>query len=1510
MRKIYITLFLTLLVTLQSYAQLIGPANGGNFNGASFAADNWAVATNIVGTGSPDTWVENNGMAPFSAPKCAYVTTNAGGAPPPTGYTANKWDTLIVYRTLNVTFPANQSCISLSFRWQCQGTNASIDEDNMKVFLIPSTIPVNSNALQPTYQIGANWYNQQIGWALATFNLDPKLAGSATQYVLAFAFFANGDASVLGPAAGVDDVLLTTAAPTAVPTCAIYIDPASGSSGLSPCSITLLWNHVQGCNGATAYDVYYGTVSPGTILAGTTSANNWTLSGLAASTTYYWHIRPKNSFGTNNSCNLFVFNFTTGTNPPLTGVPPLLEDFESCNNWSTYNGAAPNAWFRGTATSAGGTQSMYISNNGGASNTYTVTSSSIVHIMNTGYTIDLTGVTAGSCATLSFDYHNAGEVGFDYMNVYKVPIGFVPTPGAVPAGGGVVQIAGPLVGQAAYANFSASLAPYIGTSFRLVFTFICDNSIGSQPPAAVDNISVTATGGPPNDVPCGATFIPPLSTAGIFIPGSNICAGNADEPAAPACWTNSGGVTQINTVWFRFTAPASGCVKIRTERGSLYDTQIAVYGPILGTVGCGSGASLLLGGSALRGCNDNRPACGANTYLNSEISLCALSAGFTYYIAVDGKNGNVGTFSLFIMDGGAGNSIPYPATPAQDCASPILVCQANNFIPNPGFQAFGAVCDFPSGINCLASGERGSCWFLINVATAGEVQFDIVPNDWTGFSSTDYDFAIWRLQANNVCDGNNTNGVCCTEIAAGAAPDECDYSALGVTGCYGAADDIAPPAYAPFYNTAYQNAPTALAGYQYVINVSNFSNSTAGFSLNLANGGAAGWGGLNNATYSGTAPVGGNVIWTGSVSSDWFTAANWGGCAVPSCASEVDAIITSAYVNAPSINMAASCRNITINSGGTLTITGSGSLDVCKDYLNNGTINCQTGSIVRFNGPNTGTYNPAGTQNIDGVLTGSNAFHHLEILKGNQAWHVNANQDFDVKGNLYIGQNQGLTANNVTTYFDAAPAGNGKYTKVGGHLMVYATGATASTFNPGTTLEFNGAANQNYFNRGTINSFYANQSAPSTITLQNHGAASPFLSLSSSGILTLTNGKIVSPGTANGYVNIANTAANAVTAGNINSYIEMPNAPFTYALRRSMTSGVTGIYNFPVGTTLKGYELISFNLTSPLLNAGIINYWQVGFNNTSPVANTVLGNECPNVKYNDPTVPITALNHGYWQLQANPATLYSASTRMDVTTYNRSYANGTGAGWTVMYNKAGSNASANWLLDPVTATPCSPSPITATLRKNLQPSNLFTSAIPVWLGTAQSQTPLPVELLAFTATAKSKTIDLDWTTASELNCDGFEIERGTRIDAFERIGWTKGNGTTHDISTYIYSDKNVKPNVLYYYRLKQLDFNGSYNYSHIVAATLNKDGFVFNAFPNPYSDKTLISYTLDKTSVIKVEVVNTLGQVITVLADGLQDAGTYELNFSAQALGYSGGVYTARILVDGKTYSKRLFELQ
>ena len=153
----------------------------------------------------------------------------------------------------------------------------------------------------------------------------------------------------------------------------------------------------------------------------------------------------------------------------------------------------------------------------------------------------------------------------------------------------------------------------------------------------------------------------------------------------------------------------------------------------------------------------------------------------------------------------------------------------------------------------------------------------------------------------------------------------------------------------------------------------------------------------------------------------------------------------------------------------------------------------------------------------------------------------------------------------------------------------------------------------------------------------------------------------------------------------------------------------------------------------------------------------------------------------------------------------------------------------------------------------------FTDGVIFTLATSDdTQSPLPIELIKFEVEAKANTAQLNWQTASEINNDYFTIERSTDKVNWSIISKINGSGNSNDLVAYFYQD-NIMQYGLYYYRLKQTDFDGKYSYSQIrsIEITVNNSQDV-TLYPNPFEQHIFIEGNMDELSEIKVY--NALGQ--------------------------------------------------
>jgi len=180
--------------------------------------------------------------------------------------------------------------------------------------------------------------------------------------------------------------------------------------------------------------------------------------------------------------------------------------------------------------------------------------------------------------------------------------------------------------------------------------------------------------------------------------------------------------------------------------------------------------------------------------------------------------------------------------------------------------------------------------------------------------------------------------------------------------------------------------------------------------------------------------------------------------------------------------------------------------------------------------------------------------------------------------------------------------------------------------------------------------------------------------------------------------------------------------------------------------------------------------------------------------------------------------------------------------------------------------------------------------------------PIPVELTSFTATTQFGIVNLHWTTATETNNLGFEIERkiidNENQGEWIRIAFKEGYGTTTEPKEYFYVDdiSSITATSLAY-RLKQIDFLGSYEYSDevFVGNPAPEDYAIQQNYPNPFNPVTTISYSLPLKSQVELVVYNALGEKVKQLVNVEKEAGSYSIVLNAAGL--PSGIYFYRLQV-------------
>ena len=191
---------------------------------------------------------------------------------------------------------------------------------------------------------------------------------------------------------------------------------------------------------------------------------------------------------------------------------------------------------------------------------------------------------------------------------------------------------------------------------------------------------------------------------------------------------------------------------------------------------------------------------------------------------------------------------------------------------------------------------------------------------------------------------------------------------------------------------------------------------------------------------------------------------------------------------------------------------------------------------------------------------------------------------------------------------------------------------------------------------------------------------------------------------------------------------------------------------------------------------------------------------------------------------------------------------------------------------------------------------------------------VPVELTSFTAEAGNGNVNLNWTTATETNNKGFEVQRTMNSEQltmsdWESVAFVEGNGTTVEAQNYFFTDKNLSKGK-YSYRLKQVDFNGTFDYSDIVEINVEPvyQYSLEQNYPNPFNPSTKISFSVPVSGNVTLAVYNVLGQEVAMLVDKDLSIGVYEYQFNAANL--PSGLYFYKLQSNGHTQVKKMMLLK
>ena len=619
----------------------------------------------------------------------------------------------------------------------------------------------------------------------------------------------------------------------------------------------------------------------------------------------------------------------------------------------------------------------------------------------------------------------------------------------------------------------------------------------------------------------------------------------------------------------------------------------------------------------------------------------------------------------------------------------------------------------------------------------------------------------------------------------------------------------------------------------------------------------------------------------------------------------------------------------TININGTVDF-GSASAIYSTMKMNNG------GSIIN-NPPvyitgSTLQYNASANRGLEWSATINQGYPYHVQISNNSTFNVSGGTPSTARqcgGDVTIDNGSTFTMNSTADQMTAPVTIKGNVNINGtlelsgvssGDLVVNGnwTRANGATFTQHQRkVTFNGATPQTITAAGataeTFGSIEINNT--SSLTAANNGvlmAAGTNLIINDS--IILTHGKL---NVGSGELQIQNTNTNAIKghqaiSGNPNSSPSF----VVGAIRRKISTSATD-YDFPLGTDAGNYEvakiIVNSNSNVDNLKATFNQFSNSGCSYSANLPNFAAPPPSNGGNHNSAITDM--LNYGYYQVEPydiSNALMTSYSINYDAQMTFNGHTNGlvgsnaTGAvGYTLMKQPSCGNAwgmyggTYNNTMQLASNSPTLNTPVTLKLF-GLQGFSIFG-------GGFSPDEVLPIELVDFTAQQLGNDASLNWTTASEKDNDKFDIERSTDGIAFEKVGSVQSRGNM--ANNYNFTDANITNlnSDIIYYRLRQVDMSGTFNYSPVRSITINADanGFTVNSFyPNPFSNSVQLQLSAGQAATAHYQLFDTKGTMV-LQADAHFNKGNNVLTIDGLSQ-LANGIYLLKINSGNQSYTTTL----
>ncbi len=570
---------------------------------------------------------------------------------------------------------------------------------------------------------------------------------------------------------------------------------------------------------------------------------------------------------------------------------------------------------------------------------------------------------------------------------------------------------------------------------------------------------------------------------------------------------------------------------------------------------------------------------------------------------------------------------------------------------------------------------------------------------------------------------------------------------------------------------------------------------------------------------------------------------------------------------------------LNVSNGGTITpllITGNytiGNTGATATGTINGAINIYTNITLN------GNFSSANT-NATQTIIGNTGFNTL-IMNGTPG------QSFVFSGAAAVSYlaapgDQGTTGSSIIRINNPANVtfGDGvirTYTNLG---VIELTGNGTVAPTGSTTFAYSNVS-------GTLR--YAN-SAPITTTDAEYPATnSPFnlqIFATGSGSVTLHAPRVVN-GTLflqSGLVNT--TSTNRLSLGSSNSIAGTlartagwVNGPLT----RWVSSNAIGLRDWTVGTaTLFRPASITFN-TAPSVGGYVTATYVDGVNST-PLVPTLTD-----------VITLDTRSNAYWQIDTLPAGIGASNYNISLNTS--------------LFNGITDPASVRLIRSDDAGSTFNVTGTHFDGAIGYYNRNVVTNGFGrYYLGANATTNPLPVNLVSLTATVNEEDVVVSWRTASETDNKGFEVERSADGRTFEFAGFVEGVGNSNIATDYALTDEQAfaKTNsAVLYYRLKQIDFDGTVNYSKVIKVSKESDNVnALSAYPNPFASNYQVSFNAKQAGAVTIEMVDIQGKLVLLQTASIsKGVNTVTIN---NVSNLQVGVYFVKATVDGETQVMKL----